>query len=310
MKFWGRAEWRRGIFCGLIAIWVILVINPLSQIFQLSLKDPLYSHMILVPLISGYLIFSKKKRIFESADYCGKNGIAGLILAVSLYLIASIYAVRLSKNDYLTIVMLGSLCWLIGGFIICYGSKATREALFPLLFLAFMIPVPSFVLKPVMKGLQIGSTEMSDLLFRMSGTPVFREGFIFSLAGLNIEVAEECGGIRGFLGLVIVSVLAGHFFLSANWRKMVLVACALPIAIFRNAFRIVALSLVSIHVDPNLMSNGILHGQDGGYGGKVTFVMSLLLLFPILWALRRAEKEMSLGFRHQNERKESESNSA
>ena len=55
-------------------------------------------------------------------------------------------------------------------------------------------------------------------------------------------------------------------------------------AILKNAIRIVALTLLSIHVDP-----GFLTGQLHHEGGIVFFVLALVLTFPILVLLRSLE---------------------
>jgi len=52
-----------------------------------------------------------------------------------------------------------------GGFIGFYGSRAFRKALFPLLFLIFMVPIPSAVLDGLIKIFLIGSAETSYAIF-------------------------------------------------------------------------------------------------------------------------------------------------
>jgi exosortase/archaeosortase family protein len=109
---------------------------------------------------------------------------------------------------------------------------------------------------------------------------------ILQLPGLSIEVAEECSGIRSSVVLFITSLLAAHLFLKSPWRKAVLVATVVPIAILRNAARITTLSLMTIHVNPEMI-HGALHRE----GGTPFFVLSLVPLFIILWLLRRAERK-------------------
>jgi hypothetical protein len=55
-------------------------------------------------------------------------------------------------------------------------------------------------------------------------------------------------------------------------------------AILKNAIRIVALTLLSIHVDP-----GFLTGQLHHEGGIVFFLLALALMTPILLLLRGFE---------------------
>jgi exosortase len=122
----------------------------------------------------------------------------------------------------------------IGGFILFYGLESSRLALFPLLFLFFMVPVPGFLMMKVILLLQICFTEVSYGIFKLTGVLIFREGFRFSLPGVSVEVAKQCGGIRSSLVFYIVSILAGHLFLPSWKRKVILSLWVLPISIVKK----------------------------------------------------------------------------
>jgi exosortase/archaeosortase family protein len=95
-------------------------------------------------------------------------------------------------------------------------------------------------------------------------------------------VADACSGIRSGIALILTALLAGHMFLRSPWKKALLVAAVLPIAVLKNGLRIVSLSLLAIHVDP-----GILAGRLHNDGGIAFFLLALTLLLPILGLLRR-----------------------
>jgi exosortase len=171
----------------------------------------------------------------------------------------------------------------IGGFLLVYGPAAFRAALFPLLFLAFMIPIPGAVLDGTVWLLRTGSTHAVSGLFELTGTPYYREGFVFSLPSVVIEIAEECSGIRSSIALVLTALLAGDLYLDRGWKKAVLVMATLPLTILKNGIRIATLTLLSIHVDPSFLTGQLHHD-----GGIVFFLMTLALLAPVLAWLRPA----------------------
>ena len=119
----------------------------------------------------------------------------------------------------------------------------------------------------------------------MSGTPVYREGFVFAMPRLRIEVADECSGIRSCISMLILTVLAGNMLLESWWRRILLVVIALPVMLFKNALRIMTLSLLSIHVNPGFME-GRLHTE----GGIPFFLVALVLLYPVTMMLIRSER--------------------
>src|SRR3989441_5536758 len=129
------------------------------------------------------------------------------------YCVGRRYFASSSENDPLSIAIFSVVVIWVGGFVLCCGLRAFRKGLFPVLFLFLMVPIPDSLLSQVIFWLQSGSAEVSHALFELLGVPVLQEGFIFSLPGINIEVAKECSGIPSSLALFITSLLAGHLFL-------------------------------------------------------------------------------------------------
>ena len=87
----------------------------------------------------------------------------------------------------------------------------------------------------------------------------------------------------------LTAALASHLFLSTRWRKALLLVAILPIAIVKNAIRIVSLSLLAVHVD-----RGFITGQLHSEGGVVFFLVALAILTPLLTILRNSEPATSL----------------
>ena len=98
-------------------------------------------------------------------------------------------------------------------------------------------------------------------------------------------MAEECSGIRSFLALTITGVLAGHLLLRTGWARGTLALAILPIAIVKNAVRIVVLSLLAIHVDKSFITGSVVHSR----GGIPLFFVTLLVVGGVVWLLQRAE---------------------
>jgi exosortase/archaeosortase family protein len=91
---------------------------------------------------------------------------------------------------------------------------------------------------------------------------VLKQGFILRLPTLDIEVAKQCSGIRSSLALLITVLIVGNFVLRSAWRKALLVLSILPILIFKNGVRIVAVSLLSIYVNRRFLHEW-LHTSGG-----------------------------------------------
>jgi len=266
-----------------------MVYAPLRALLQSSSHGEYYSHIVLIPLVSLYLLFQKRKAIFADPAYSFNAGLPVLLIGALLYLGVQVFNPQLSQNDFTSILVASTVIFMNGAFLLCYGARAFKAALFPLLFLIFMIPFPVELMDAFIYVLQVGSTEFTNLLFMASGVPFVREGFVFHLPGMTIEVAKQCSGIRSSLALLITSILAGHLFLNSGWRKVILAVCIIPITMFKNGIRILVLTLLGTYVDPRWLTESSLH-RDGGI---VFFVLALLLMAPILFFLRKSEKTVT-----------------
>lgn len=259
--------------------------GPFKELAGLSFKSELYSHIVLIPIVSGYFFFSKRKELFAEAQHSYTFGSLLAFIGILLYFGSAHRDLGLNANDQLSIMVFSGVTFWAGGFLFFYGAQSFRIALFPVLFLYFLAPIPTRVVDTFIFMLQSASTEVTYVLFKLTGVPVLREGFVFHLPGMSIEVAKQCSGIRSSIALVITSIIAGQLFLRTGWRKVGLVLSSFPITVFKNGLRIVMLSVLGVYVDPRILGSE-LHRS----GGIPFFLLALVFLAPVLWAFRRSEK--------------------
>lgn len=276
---------RMAVFAGLAGglSWVFFA--PISELLRMAISDELYSYIPLIPLVSGVLVIRDCKNIFSETEASPGWGLGIAALGGLLFIITNETAARFARDDYLSGVTVSFVLCLYGGFLGSFGHSAFRSALFPLLFLLFMAPIPSPILDRVVLFLQVGSTEMVQGLFWLSGVPFLREGFTFHLPGLHVEVAKQCSGIRSSVSLVIVSLLMSGFVLKTVEMRCLLVLSTIPITLFKNGVRIATLSLLGTYVDRR-----VLESQLHQSGGIPIFALALALLFGTAWMLRILEK--------------------
>lgn len=281
---------RTALFLAFVAVAALMFYGPFKDMMRTALRSEYYSHIVLIPFVSAYLLFVRRKEIFAHIEYAFVPGAAVAGAGVLLYGIARMVPMGLNKNDLAAFVTLAALFFVVGAFILLFGLRAFRAARFALLFLLFMVPVPTALMDGMIRVLQVGSTEFVALLFAIAPVPVLREGFVFHLPNISIEVAPQCSGIRSSMALVITSVLAGHMFLKSGWNKALLVLAVIPVTMLKNGIRIITLSLFAVYVDTRILTNSALHTD----GGVVFFVLALLLMAPILFVLRRSEHKKSV----------------
>jgi len=277
----------------LFSVWIVvssvLFAKPLIALVRLSLTNDNASHLILIPFLTAGLLFIERRTIFNNLSFDPGGGIflfLSVIIAISVRWAGDklIPDLRLTSNVVAVILL-----W-IAGFAFSFGKAAVKSAHFSLLFLFLTVPLPNFLLERVISLLQSGSAEIADVLFNLTGVPVLREGLVFHLPGVNIEVARECSGIRSTMALFILALPVVHYGLHSLWKKLFFLTCAFFMMVLKNGIRIVTLSLLAVYVDPNFLF-GTLH-RDGGI---VFFLLGLLLLLPVLLLLQRGESPALAG---------------
>jgi exosortase len=248
---------------------------------ELSQREVTASYVMLVPLVSIALIYLNRIAIFSSVTTQIRLGLPIVVAGIGLSLVGQ-FAV--AGTNALSVSAAGLVLSWIGGYVWFYGAAAARTALFPLAFLACMIPLPATAIDAATQVLKTGSANTVAQLFTLTGTPYHRQGFVFSLPGLTIEIADECSGIRSSLGLLLTSLVAGHVELKRSWTRVILALAVFPIALLKNAVRIVMLTLLSMHVDPSFLT-GRLHHE----GGALFFLLGLGMMVLLFLLLQRLE---------------------
>lgn len=276
-------------FCFFLLVLSTLFIKPLLSLTTLAAVSQLHSHILLIPFISAYLIYLRLDRLTElSPPSIGWSIPCALLGLFALVLGAVIPRLSWSINpsDHLTLTVLAFVCLVAAGGCLILGRAWMRSLAFPFVFLIFLVPLPDQVVFWLETGSKLASAEAANLFFNISGTPILRDGAVFQLPGIVIEVAQECSGIRSSLVLFITSLLVAHLFLETTWRRVALVAFVIPLGILRNGFRILVIGLLCVHYGPEMI-NSIIHKK----GGPLFFAISLIPLFLLLLWLRRGEPE-------------------
>ena len=77
---------RRNVFFFLLFVLAFLMAYaPIKALYDSSSQREYYSHIVLIPLVSIYLIFQKRKVIFSEQEYSLRAGMPLLLIGALLY---------------------------------------------------------------------------------------------------------------------------------------------------------------------------------------------------------------------------------
>ncbi|MCK9417969.1 MAG: exosortase [Nitrospirae bacterium] len=263
---------------------MITFFGPLRELALTSWRNEYYTYIPFIPFISAYLIHDDRQNIFSRQEYSLIPGLALIGISGLLLYVVHAHASCAGSDDRLSITTFLLIMLWTGGFTLFYGIGTLKAAAFPLLFLLFAVPIPNIALEKAISLLQIGSAEVAYWLLHATGMPLARDGFVFHLSKMDIEVAPQCSGIRSSLSLVITGVLAAYFFLRTGWARALLMLSLVPIAILKNGIRIATLAILAIYWDEKILSSDLHHK-----GGIVFFIFALLIAGAVIVLLRKME---------------------
>ncbi|MCX6952890.1 MAG: VPDSG-CTERM-specific exosortase XrtC [Verrucomicrobia bacterium] len=277
----------RGLYLSAIALLVIFSL-PLYRLVRFALGSDLYSHIVLIPVITGYLVWLKRSELVDRSP--PRRALAFISIGIGAAILARfgfalLYGPAMAREDILAQTTSSFVFLFIGICAYQLGRKALGAVAFPLGFLFFMVPFPTFVLNGIETFLQYGSASAAGVFFGISGTPVYRQDLVFQLQGIRLQVAPECSGIHSSLALFITSVLGGYFFLRSPVHRTILALAVIPLALVRNGFRVFVLGELCVHIGPEMIDSYIHH-----HGGPIFFALSLIPFSILLLLLIKSER--------------------
>jgi exosortase len=264
----GRRHALSAVLMGLILVGLLLAIyrDILFRLGQQWYLDPDYSHGFLVPVLSLYFIWERRRQLQSLQRSPSVVGIGLLAFGLLMLFMGSVGAELYLQRTSLIVVIAGLVLLLLGG-------QFLRLLAFPIAFLFFMVPLPAIVMNAIAFPLQLFAAQTASFCLFKLGIPVLREGNIIMLASTTLEVAEACSGIRSLQALLALGTVYAYFTQPVMWKRWVLVLLSVPIAIVANAFRVSGTGVLA-HYWGAQAAEGFYHT----FSGWLIFVVAFALL--------------------------------
>lgn len=234
-------------------------------------RDSYYSHGILIPFVSLYLIWNLKDDLKLAPKKSSSLGLPILVVGILLHLASAAFRIYFSSGFSLVIVLMG----LVLHF---YGRSVLRLVSFPLFFLIFMIPIPivtiiniSFKLK--IFAAKIATTVLNDYL----RIQCFQDGSIIRMQNAQVIVDDVCSGLRYLISLTALGSIFAYWIKAGIFKKIIVFISSIPIAVFSNALRVIFLSVVS-EIWGVKYATGFLHD----FSGFIVFAVAFVLLYAVV----------------------------
>jgi len=259
---------------GVVATLVALYTRVLPLWLEDLWDDPNYSHVFIVPIISGFVLWQRRGELTAVPIRGNWRGLPLLVAGVGALILGDIGDETFLMRTSLIVILVGLL-------IFNFGTQLFRVVAFPLLFFLFMVPMPGIFFYAITARLQTLAAESGASALDLLGVPILLDGNVMHLRGITLGVTEACSGIRSLMTLVALGVAWAYLMLPKFWMQVVLVVAVLPITILANAGRIVMTALVGRWLGVEY-AEGFFHFLSGW----LIFVLALVGLLMVHGLLR------------------------
>lgn len=234
-----------------------------------------YSHGYLIPVIALFMVWQNWENIAARKSSAAWVGTGILALGLIIFVMGELSTLYI-------VVQYAFLITLTGAVFAYFGLSAFRYLWVPLVYLAFMIPLPQFLYAGLSSQLQLISSEIGTALIRMFGISVFLSGNIIDLGVYKLQVVEACSGLRYLFPLMSFGFLMAYLYKGPVWHKLLLFVSTIPITILMNSIRIGIIGVLVEYWGIG-MAEGFLHDFEGW----AVFLVCVAILFLEVWVLVR-----------------------
>jgi exosortase B len=254
-----RIPWIAAVL-GLLFLYVPTFIGLARTLW----REEEYAQGPIILAVAIYLAWRARKTVGD-----GRWAVGGLLLVAGLLL----YLVGQSQS--LPLFATASLIPVVAGVALVIGGLPLLKSLaFPLLFLAFLVPLPGFIVEAATGPLKQFVSAIVAGILSMMGYAVERAGVVIDMGGHQMLVADACSGMNSIVSLAALTLLYTHLTGPSSARRwIVLLASVIPIAIAANVLRVLALALIAYHFGDDA-AQGAIHTA----AGLLVFIVAFLLL--------------------------------
>ena len=223
-----------------------------------------------VPVFSLYVLWTKRSELSEALRNSCFSW-TGLLLSIP-FLCLSLLGTR---GVQLRLEQLGfiGLCFTVPWTF--FGWRMAKQFLFPAAYLLFCIPLATFLdFVTIQLRYLAGATSLAVL--NGIGLEAVREGTAVISRGAHpfaVDIAEPCSGLRSLFALMALTAGYAYFNQPTWFRRALLFACSIPLAIAGNVARIVSICVIASCTDPQF-ATGFYHD----YSGYIVFIVAIGLM--------------------------------
>jgi exosortase len=236
----GSRPWRPGLNEVLIAAVVgaslyVAYESSFRFLFDQWNRDPNYSYGFFVIPIAAVIFWSRRGMLVRSKI----EPRWWPLLFLPLLAVVAVRHPLYEWNEQF--IESATIPFVAAALVLAVGGWPLMRVAYPsLIFLLFMLPLPTSLNQWLARPLQNLATVGSVALLQLFGMPVMSEGNVIIVGATPLEVARACNGLSMLLSFVTLIAAVVILVRRPAWERVVLMLSAVPIALVSNILRITA----------------------------------------------------------------------
>jgi exosortase A len=255
-------RWAAGLLILLLAILLVTFRETYLSIVDIWSRSETFAHGFLIAPISLFLVWRMRA---ELALLTPAPSLLGALLLAVLgfgWLLGEVATVGVVQQ----LAVVAAIPALVIGVL---GPRVAWQMAFPLAYLIFAVPIGEALVPPLMEFTARFTVEA----VRLTGVPVYSEGFFLSLPSGDWSVVEGCSGVRYLIASLALGTLYAYLTYVSRWRQLAFIACSAIVPIFANGLRAYIIVMLG-HLSDMKLAAGVDHLIYGWvFFGIVIFIM-------------------------------------
>ena len=263
------------IFSGLFVLTFLLFYDTAASMVDIWVRSETFAHGFLIFPISSWLVWRIRDRLAQITPEPNYLALPLIFLNGAVWFLADLADINVIRQ-------LALVAFVPLAVFAIWGWPMIREAMFPLLFLFFAVPMGEGLVPPMMDF----TADFTVGMVQLTGIPVYREGMFFSLPTGNWSVVEGCSGVRYLIASITLGTLYAYLTYTSYLKRTIFIIASIIVPIIANGFRAYGIVMIAHFSDMKLAL-----GVDHLIYGWVWFGIVIFIMFFIGSFWRDSEEE-------------------
>ena len=258
-----------------------LFYSTLKEIALICYNDDDYSHGLLLPIVSLYMIWDQKDyikdKLLESRNDSSNVFLPLILLLISLVVFITGQATGINYTSWIAFFPV-----VLSVIYLTFGKTFAVISFAPIMLLLMAKPLPDSVVLRIFWPLQVLAAKVSKIVLVALGVPTYLTGNIIEIPGMKLLVEEACSGMRSAMAMVTLALIINYFLKINRLQQIIMVGFSLLVAVVLNVFRVATTGVLAHFYDPE-SATGFFHT----FSGLIVFIVGLPLIYSFGYFLEK-----------------------